>query len=112
MATLDKRSIPIPGRTKQDSVRLQCAIQWAHSLKDIVYGLLKYYCWKQLIVGNHNSREKSCVEGRTSVESEYLTESGFISKQRKAPRPKHGPFQPSKSNGMCSALCEDTRRVC
>lgn len=45
------------------------------------------------------------------MESEDLTESGFISRQRKAPCPKHGPFQSSKSNGMCSALCEDTRRV-
>lgn len=86
-------------------------MQWAHSLKGIVYGLLKYCCWKQLIVGNCSSRDKSCIEGRTSVEPEDLTESGFISRYRKAPCPKHGPFQPSKSNGMCSALWEDTRRV-
>lgn len=62
-------------------------------------------------MGSCNSREKKLYRGRTTVESEDRTESGFISRQRKAPCPKHGPFQPSKSNGMCSALCEDRRVV-
>lgn len=75
--TLDKYIIHIPRRTKQDSARFQSAMQSAHNFQVIIDGILKYYGWKQLTVGNCNSREKSCIEGRTTVESEDLIEMTF-----------------------------------